>query len=55
MILGYAIIAVPTGLISVELSRAENSNTQSCPSCSKEGHDDNAKFCKYCGADLELD
>ena len=54
MILGYAIIAVPTGLISVELSRAENSNTQSCPSCSKEGHDDNAKFCKYCGADLGL-
>lgn len=55
MILGYAIIAVPTGLISVELSRTENSNTQSCPSCSKEGHDDNANFCKYCGADLELD
>ena len=55
MILGYAIIAVPTGLISVELSRAENSNTQCCPSCSQEGHDDNAKFCKYCGADLELD
>ena len=53
MILGYAIIAVPTGLISVELSRAENS-IQSCPSCSKEGHDDNAKFCKYCGADLGL-
>ena len=52
MILGYAIIAVPTGMISVELARAEKMNTQSCPSCAKEGHDNNATFCKYCGAEL---
>jgi voltage-gated potassium channel len=52
MILGYAIIAVPTGMISVELARNEKMNTQSCPSCSEEGHENNAKYCKHCGAEL---
>jgi voltage-gated potassium channel len=52
MIMGYAIIAVPTGMISVELAKSGNINTQSCPSCSKEGHDDNAVHCKHCGAEL---
>ncbi len=52
MIMGYAIIAVPTGMISVELAKSENINTQSCPSCSREGHDDNAIHCKHCGAKL---
>ena len=52
MILGYAIIAVPTGIISVEFARSEKMNTQSCPSCGKEGHDNNAVYCKYCGAEL---
>jgi len=51
MILGYAIIAVPTGMVSVELSRELNRNisTQACPSCSREGHDIDAVYCKYCG------
>ena len=52
MILGYAIIAVPTGMISVELALSEKMNTQSCPSCSAEGHENNAKHCKDCGAEL---
>ena len=52
MILGYAIIAVPTGIISVELARSEKMNTQSCLSCGIEGHDNNAVYCKYCGAEL---
>ena len=52
MILGYAIIAVPTGIISVEMAFANKMNTQSCPSCSLEGHDNNAKFCKHCGTEL---
>ena len=52
MIMGYAIIAVPTGMISVELAKSENINTQSCPDCSREGHDDNAVHCKHCGAEL---
>jgi len=52
MILGYAIIAIPTGIISVGLIDSENLNTQSCRFCSKEGHDDDAKYCKYCGEKL---
>ena len=51
MILGYAIIAVPTGMISVELSKL-SLNTQSCPACTQDGHDDNALFCKTCGEEL---
>lgn len=54
MIVGYAIIAVPTGIVTVELGRAHHKavSTQSCPSCSAEGHDTDAKFCKYCGVEL---
>ena len=54
MILGYAIIAIPTGIVTVELSRASNRkiSMQACLECSAEGHDPDAKFCKYCGAGL---
>jgi voltage-gated potassium channel len=54
MILGYAIIAVPTGIVTVELSRSARRaiSTQACPQCSLEGHDADAKFCKYCGSAL---
>lgn len=53
MILGYAIIAVPTGIVTQEMIRnAKKTNTQSCPSCSAEGHDDDASHCKYCGSKL---
>jgi voltage-gated potassium channel len=54
MILGYSIIAVPTGIVTVELSQAhkEQSNTQACPNCSAEGHDSDAKYCKFCGTRL---
>jgi len=54
MILGYAIIAVPTGIVTVEMSRAEAKtvSTQACPNCSAEGHDADAAFCKHCGAKL---
>lgn len=54
MILGYAIIAVPTGIVGAELARTTivDTNTQSCPSCSAEGHDDDADFCKRCGSAL---
>jgi voltage-gated potassium channel len=54
MIIGYAIIAVPTGIVTVELSHAfhKKLSTQACPTCSAEGHDSDAKYCKYCGARL---
>jgi voltage-gated potassium channel len=50
MIMGYAIIAVPTGIVSAELVAGQRrNNTQACRHCIKEGHDDDAIFCKYCG------
>jgi len=54
MIFGYAIIAVPTGIVTVELSKAQTKkvSTQACPDCSAEGHDPDAKFCKICGEKL---
>jgi len=55
MILGYGIIAVPTGIVSAEmfeLKSKEKLTTQVCPQCLKEGHDKDAHHCKYCGAKL---
>jgi len=52
MILGYGIIAIPTGIVTAELTHKQNISTQVCPECSAEGHDVNAKYCKFCGADL---
>ncbi len=54
MLLGYGIIAVPTGIVTLELSRASQPavSTQACPACSAEGHDPDAVYCKYCGAQL---
>ncbi len=53
MILGYAVIAVPTGIVTAELVRpARSTNTQACPACGRDGHDDDARYCKYCGAAL---
>lgn len=54
MILGYAIIAVPTGIVTVELSAAARSatNTQACPACGRGNHDNDAKYCKHCGSKL---
>lgn len=52
MILGYAILAVPTGIVTVELGQARNVSTQACPDCSREGHDIDAKYCKFCGEAL---
>ncbi|MBN1956617.1 MAG: ion transporter [Desulfuromonadales bacterium] len=52
MILGYGIIAIPTGIVTSELTFAKAISNQACPECGKEGHDENAKFCKFCGAEL---
>ncbi|MEL7221533.1 MAG: ion transporter [Bacteroidota bacterium] len=51
MILGYAIIAVPTGIVTGELIRGANkkTNTQACRYCGQEGHDNDAVHCKFCG------
>lgn len=64
MILGYGIIAVPTGIVTVEFSKHSKGgrqvstpdvvhlNTQSCPSCGYEGHRDDATHCYNCGSEL---
>lgn len=66
MILGYGIIAVPTGIVTVEFSKANKKekssdsiptnyvhvNTQCCPNCSREGHRDDATHCYNCGHQL---
>lgn len=56
MIMGYGIIAVPTGIYSAELIRtytAEKVRNDACPDCGETGHDFDADFCKYCGHALE--
>lgn len=56
MITGYGIIAVPTGIVSAEYSRAFNkpvpTNTQVCPHCNETKHLDRAEFCHNCGNKL---
>ena len=55
MITGYAIIAVPTGIVTAEIAlsaREQNVSTHCCPGCSAEGHDDDAAHCKHCGSAL---
>ena len=65
MLVGYGIIAVPTGIVTVEFGKqSKNSstkekegtyvhvNTQACSTCSKEGHRDDATHCYNCGSKL---
>ena len=54
MVIGYGIIAVPTGIVTAELAKSykKGVSTQACPQCSAEGHDVDAKHCKYCGSAL---
>jgi len=55
MLLGYGIIAVPTGIVTNEMAIAARNRLQkheACPNCGKEGHDNDADFCKYCGGKL---
>jgi len=56
MIMGYAIIAVPTGIVTVELAGVSRKSltTQVCPNCSREGHDPDAIYCKYCSGKLNM-
>jgi len=51
MIIGYAVIAVPTGIVSSEIVKSDNKkiSTQACTHCSMDGHDLDAEYCKYCG------
>lgn len=54
MILGYSIIAVPTGIVTSEMAqhRGTSGNTQVCPRCLKDDHQDGAVYCSRCGEKL---
>ncbi len=54
MLIGYAIIAVPTGIITAELAIEINLERSriNCGNCERSGHDADARYCKYCGAHL---
>jgi voltage-gated potassium channel len=57
MILGYSIIAVPTGIVTVEMSRLSDTGEKDvplpCDNCSEVHHDNDAHFCKQCGNELK--
>ncbi|PMH40609.1 ion transporter [Vibrio sp. 10N.286.49.B3] len=54
MLLGYSILAVPTGIITSELNQQMTMHKQlvKCPNCSKAGHESDALYCKFCGSEL---
>ena len=54
MLLGYSILAVPTGIFTSELLAARRGkvSTQACPACGVDGHDADAVHCKFCGSRL---
>lgn len=60
ILIGYSIIAVPTGIFTVELTRAmregipdaSGPDKRGCPECGLEGHDADALHCRHCGAPL---
>ena len=57
ILIGYAMIVVPTGFVSAEFVAAKGRRpvtTQACPSCMRHGHDADARHCKWCGAVLSL-
>lgn len=57
MILGYGIIAVPTGIVTSEITKADHlipTNTQHCVNCSADSHNDKAEFCYNCGEPLNI-
>lgn len=59
MVLGYGIIAVPTGIVTSEMTKNKepkvHTNTQCCVNCLTESHQDGAEFCHKCGFELNHD
>ena len=54
MLIGYTIIAVPTGIVSATMvSEHKKLEKRRCPRCHRDGHDFEALYCKYCGARLK--
>jgi voltage-gated potassium channel len=53
MLLGYSIIAVPTGIVTAQMSVESSARTARCPNCASLKHDADAKYCKQCGKPLK--
>src|SRR5690554_6363512 len=54
MIMGYAIIAMPTGIVTASLMKRNVNNTQICSSCMFDQHEDDALYCQKCGTSLDI-
>lgn len=53
MLLGYSIIVIPTGIVTVDMSQARAKSEKVCTGCRASQHDTDAKYCKHCGEALE--
>lgn len=58
MIMGYGIIAVPTGIVTAEFAKSEfkrgqDSKRHHCMNCGKDDHSEESKFCYNCGDELD--
>ncbi|MGQ9424787.1 ion transporter [Gilvimarinus sp. F26214L] len=54
MLLGYSIIAVPTGIVTAELANEmqRERSLKVCPNCGQMGHERDARYCRFCGAEF---
>ena len=52
MLLGYAIVAVPTGIVTMELVRGGRPGAKVCPACALVSHESDASYCRRCGTHL---
>lgn len=55
MLVGYGIIAVPTGIFAAELAAGMREARQriACPACHLADHETDARYCRHCGTALE--
>ena len=54
MLIGYSIIAVPTGIVTAELANEfqRERSSRVCPNCGRAGHERDANYCRVCGAEF---
>jgi len=56
MLIGYTVLAVPTGILSASIIKeSRKSLNKRCQNCGRTDHDEDAMYCKYCGAKFEDD
>ncbi|MBW8185895.1 ion transporter [Shewanella nanhaiensis] len=57
MLLGYSIIAIPTGILTAEISQemGKSKDLRRCSNCLKTGHENDASYCDHCGSELEAE